>query len=268
MTMPEAPDPDRNFVASFARGLRVIHAFGNQHRPLTIAEVSHKTQIPRAAVRRLLHTLVALGYVRNNGSQFTLQAKTLQFAHDYLSSNALAIAGQLVVSKLSNEVHCFCGLAVLDGHELIIVCASNITSRASVDQVMPRLGNRMPLYCAAPGHVILGSFSEAELKVYFETVALKPFTYLTPVTPQAVRTQVEKVRSLVHALDDRTVSLKHRSMAAPIVDANGKLCAILMAIAQTGQFSTSALQKEVLPQLVQAAREMTAHTSPLKQATP
>ena len=129
---------------------------------------------------------------------------------------------------------------------------------------MPRLGNRMPLYCAGPGHVILGSFSEAQLKACFGTVALKPFTYLTPVTPQAVRAQVDKAKSLGYGLDDRTASLKHRSMAAPILGASGRLCAELIAIAQTGQFSTSALQKEVSPKLVQAAREMTPHASPLK----
>gem|GEM_PF-5088650 len=52
-------DPD--FMTSLARGLAVIQAFQERKRHLTIAQISHRTEIPRAAVRRCLHTLIKLG---------------------------------------------------------------------------------------------------------------------------------------------------------------------------------------------------------------
>jgi IclR helix-turn-helix domain len=61
---------NRSFVKSVARGMTVIHAFANASRPLSIAEVSHRVDVPRAAVRRMLHTLCELGYVRALGSLF------------------------------------------------------------------------------------------------------------------------------------------------------------------------------------------------------
>src|SRR4051812_17547425 len=53
---------DPSFMTSFARGMAVIRAFSDKRRTLTIAQISTETGIPRAAVRRCLHTLKVLGY--------------------------------------------------------------------------------------------------------------------------------------------------------------------------------------------------------------
>ena len=68
---------DPNFMTSLARGLAVIRAFSDQRRSLTIAQVSHRTGIPRAAVRRCLYTLRQLGYVDTDGNTFSLKPKVL-----------------------------------------------------------------------------------------------------------------------------------------------------------------------------------------------
>ena len=54
---------DPNFMASLARGLEVIQAFTPQRRQMSISQISQKTGIPRAAVRRCLYTLGKLGFV-------------------------------------------------------------------------------------------------------------------------------------------------------------------------------------------------------------
>ena len=54
----------RNFVMAFARGMLVIQAFGSAPQARTVAELSQRSQVPRAAVRSLLHTLAELGFVR------------------------------------------------------------------------------------------------------------------------------------------------------------------------------------------------------------
>lgn len=45
---------DPNFMLSLARGLEVLNAFSTQRQRLTISQLSQKTQISRAAVRRCL----------------------------------------------------------------------------------------------------------------------------------------------------------------------------------------------------------------------
>src|SRR5215471_19074368 len=69
---------DPNFMASLARGLAVIRAFTQQRRHLTIAQLSQRTGIPRAAVRRCLYTLSKLGYVAtDDGRTYALRPRIL-----------------------------------------------------------------------------------------------------------------------------------------------------------------------------------------------
>ena len=69
---------DPNFMTSLARGLAVIRGFTQQKRSLTISQLSQRTGIPRAAVRRCLYTLSRLGLVGSeDGKNFALRPKIL-----------------------------------------------------------------------------------------------------------------------------------------------------------------------------------------------
>ncbi len=69
---------DPNFMASLARGLEVIQAFTPQRPLLSISQISQKTGIPRAAVRRCLYTLSKLGFVyAEDGKNFQLRPRIL-----------------------------------------------------------------------------------------------------------------------------------------------------------------------------------------------
>ena len=64
---------DADFIQSLERGLSVIRAFEAEHPKLSLSEVAVRTGLSRAAARRFLHTLVDLGYMRADGSQFSLR---------------------------------------------------------------------------------------------------------------------------------------------------------------------------------------------------
>lgn len=73
-----------NFMLSLARGLEVLNAFTPQRQRLTISQLSQKTQISRAAVRRCLYTLAALGMVHSpDGRSYELLPRVLAVGHAY-----------------------------------------------------------------------------------------------------------------------------------------------------------------------------------------
>ena len=74
------------FVQSLERGLAVIRVFDVNHARLTLAEASRLTGLTRATVRRVLHTLAALGYVSTDGKSFELTPRVLDLGYAYLSS--------------------------------------------------------------------------------------------------------------------------------------------------------------------------------------
>src|SRR3989440_5223459 len=96
---------DPNFMTSLARGLAVIRAFTQQRRHLSIAQLSQRTGIPRAAVRRCLHTLTKLGYVgSDDGRGYALRPRILALGHAYLSSTPLATAVQPLLDRITREL--------------------------------------------------------------------------------------------------------------------------------------------------------------------
>src|SRR5579875_2149490 len=60
---------DPNFMASLARGLVVIQAFTPQTPQMTISQLSVRTGLSRAAVRRCLYTLCKLGFAGADEAQ-------------------------------------------------------------------------------------------------------------------------------------------------------------------------------------------------------
>src|SRR5450830_967640 len=104
---------DPSFMTSLARGLAVLTAFSDQRRTLTIAQISHKTGIPRAAVRRCLHTLKQLGYASSDANNYSLKPKVLTLGYSYLSSTPLAVSAQPCLDHISRTLHESCSLAVL-----------------------------------------------------------------------------------------------------------------------------------------------------------
>src|SRR5690606_41234415 len=63
----EAPKPGDSYVRSFARGLAVLRSFGADAPAQTLSEVAERTGLTRAGARRILLTLLSLGYVSVEG---------------------------------------------------------------------------------------------------------------------------------------------------------------------------------------------------------
>ncbi len=87
---------ETDFVSGFAKGLKVIEAFGETRQRLTIAEASKLTGLDRATVRRSLLTLAELGYAVYDGKFFTLTPKVLRLGHAYLAATPCRSSSSLI----------------------------------------------------------------------------------------------------------------------------------------------------------------------------
>src|ERR1700732_3567774 len=113
---------DPNFMTSLARGLTVIQAFTQKKRQLTISQLSVKTGLSRAAVRRCLYTLAKLGFAgSDDGSRYSLRPRLLKLSHTFISSMPLAASAQPVMRHLTEILHESCSIATLDGIDVVYV---------------------------------------------------------------------------------------------------------------------------------------------------
>jgi len=244
---------DPSFMTSLARGLAVVKAFSDQRRAMTIAQISHKTGIPRAAVRRCLYTLKQLGYADSEANNFFLKPKILTLGYSYLSSTPLTISAQPCLNMISRALNESCSLAVLDDSEVLYISRS-ATSR--VMSVALNAGSRLPAYCTSLGRVMLAAMSEPELQAYFEKVNLRAHTDRTIVSEQRLREILIEVRQNGYAIVEEELEIGLCSIAVPVRGASGATVAALNVGAQATRVTRAQFEQNFLPTLLNAASEL------------
>ena len=244
-------DPD--FMTSFARGLAVIRAFADSRKPQTIAQISQQTGIPRAAVRRCLHTLRQLGYVDAELNNFALRPKVLTLGYSYLSSTPLTIAAQPCLNAVSKALGESSSLAVLEEDQVLYV-ARAATSR--VMSVSLSAGSRLPAYCTSLGRVLLAHLPQAELDAYFARTDLQPRTEHTVTDEARLREVLAGVARDGYAINNEELELGLRSIAVPVRGASGRVLAALNVGAQAVRVTPDIMLSEFLPVLRKGAQEL------------
>jgi IclR family pca regulon transcriptional regulator len=244
---------DPSFMTSLARGLAVLRAFSDSARPQTIAQLSQKTGIPRAAVRRCLYTLKQLGYVDAELNNFSLRPKVLTLGYSYLSSTPLTVSAQPSLNNISRTLGESCSLAVLEDGEILYM------ARAAASRVMSvalNSGSRLPAYCTSLGRVLLSHLHADELDAYFAKTTLRPMTERTVTSPKRLREILAGVRQAGYAVNDEELELGLRSIAVPVRGASGTVHAALNVGVQAARVSVERLEKEFLPVLLRGAQEL------------
>ncbi len=245
---------DANFMISLARGLTVIQAFSAEKRHLTISQLSVKTGLSRAAVRRCLYTLAKLGFAGSDDSRhFSLQPRILSLGHSYISSMPLAASAQPVLRHVSEILQESCSIATLDGLDIVYVARANVTRIMSIDL---GVGSRLPAFCTSMGRVLLANLPPAELESFFGRLQLTSFTERTIVSAEKLRQALRMVLRNGYSLVDQELELGLRSMAVPIRNPNGKVVAALNVGVHAQRLSVQELHTRFLPQLQTAAQEL------------
>jgi IclR family transcriptional regulator, pca regulon regulatory protein len=251
----ESIERPAGYVRSLDRGLAVICCFSAEGPRLTLSEVARQTGLSRAAARRSLITLQALGYVGSDGRQFYLTPRVLTLGYAYLSSLSLADVAQSHLTDLANEVHESCSASVLDGLDIVYV------ARAATKRIMTislSVGTRLPAYATSMGRVLLAALSEGELDAYLDTATLTPLTDRTIVDQDRLYAEVEKTRNRGWCLVDQELEDGVRSIAVPVRDSVGRVVAAVNTSAHATRVPLSTLQKSFLPKLRDCAAAIDA----------
>ncbi|HJY78304.1 MAG TPA: helix-turn-helix domain-containing protein, partial [Burkholderiales bacterium] len=160
-------------MEAFARGLAVIRAFSAGHEALSISAVAARAGLTRAGARRLLYTLVELGYADASEGIFSLTPRILELGFSYLSSLTLHGLAQPLVERLARETNELCTMSVRDGDSAVYVV------RAEIRTPLARafgLGSRLPLFATSMGRVMLAGLADAELERFLAKARFQEFT--------------------------------------------------------------------------------------------
>ena len=242
---------DADFIQSLERGLAVIRAFGAEHPKLSLSEVAASTGLSRAAARRFLHTLVNLGYMRADGSQFSLRPKILELGYAYLSSQSLPEVAMPHLEQLVEQVRESSSVSQLDGDDVVYI--ARVPTRR-IMTVAISVGTRFPAYATSMGRVLLADRPDDWLDGYLTSVTLVRLTSHTIADPAALRAELARIRAQGWALVDQELEEGLRSVAAPIRDTEGRAIAAVNVSTHAGRRSVAEVLDDLLEPLLRTAR--------------
>lgn len=254
--VPEWPG-DPNYMLSLARGLAVIRAFGEGTTALGMADVARLTGISRAAARRCLHTLSVLGYATPVDGAYVLTPAVLGLGEAYLGSNAVTRAAQPALERISARLHESSSMAVLDGDDIVYV------ARVATQRILSvgiAVGSRLPAAVTSMGRVLIAHGEPAARARFLSRVKLERRTSHTIVDKNELATELDRVRRQGFAVVDQELELGLRSVAVPIVRADGQAVAAINVGVHVARADRRLLEGEILDALLEGAREIAAVT--------
>jgi IclR family pca regulon transcriptional regulator len=245
---------DPNFMTSLARGLIVIQAFTQQSPQMTISQLSIKTGLSRAAVRRCLYTLTKLGFAgAEDGSRYSLRPRMLTLSHTYTASNTLSSAAQPILERMSAALRESFSVATLDGEDIVYIARTSVSRVMSVDL---HIGSRLPAYCTSMGRILLAYLPSEQLENYLAKIELIPYTTRTVNTIEKLRLHLRNIRRNGYAICDQEYEVGLRSLAVPVFSPAGRAVATINLSGNAQRMSVMDMQTRYLPHLRNAASEL------------
>jgi IclR family pca regulon transcriptional regulator len=249
-----------DFIESLARGLEVITAFQPGCEAMSLSDVATATGLARPTARRILLTLVELGYVRADGARYTLTPRVLELGAAYVGSQGLWEVARPHLQELSAKTGESCSIAQLDGSDIVYV------ARVAVPKIVGlsvQVGTRFPALQTSLGKVLLAELDRDDLAAVLAQPTRSGLTPLWNPTAKERDAELRQVHARGWALTDQQLALGIRSVAAPIRDGQRVIAAVNVNT-HAAETTVEQLIDHHLPLLQRAAGEIGADFARLR----
>ena len=250
----------REFVEALARGIEVIRSFDTMHMAMSVSEVAARTGLARPTARRLLITLEHLGYVRSVDGVYSLTAQVLELGTAYISSLGVWDLARPHMEALVEKTHESSSMSQLDGSDIVYV------ARVAVPKIIAlsvTIGTRFPAVATSMGRVLLASLDDSALDSALAVPSLSGVVPRVAPGRDALEAELARVREQGWAMSDEQLSVGIRSVAVPVIGADGSVAAAMNVTTHAAETSIDRLLGEHLPRLLDAARAIGAEWSHL-----
>ncbi len=238
---------DKEFMATLAKGLAVLGAFGEQRPSMTLSQAAEASGLTRAAARRVLRTLTELGYVAQEGRQFSLAPRILELGFAYLSTQSWIDRAEPLMKELSHTLHESCSAAILQDSEIVYVARMPAPHRLMSTTIA--VGTRLPAFHTSLGRIQLGYLAEADLRARVAAATLKRHTRHTITDPEKLIARIRTDHAQGYSIVDEELEQGLRSIAMPVVTRAGVNVGAINLSAHAGRTTSADLRDRFLPRL-------------------
>jgi IclR family KDG regulon transcriptional repressor len=244
-----------NVSTTTLKALRVLEVVAAEPRSMSLAEVARAAELDKSATHRMLGTLGHAGYVRQDAEtrRYSLGYRVVTLSRNLLAENEVARGAREALERFAAQTGEGVHLAVLDGRETVLVQRVKGSQLVAVDF---QVGDRSELHCTSIGKALLAYQDQGFIDALVKR-GLEGRTSNTIVDGSRLHRELERVRSVGYAIDDRELYDNMRCVAAPVFERDAPVRMGISCSGPDGRFSLDYLEHLRGP-LLAAASELTA----------
>jgi DNA-binding IclR family transcriptional regulator len=208
-------------VSMIDRIVTILDAFEGP-QGLTLAQVVHRTGLPRSSAHRILEHLVKVNWLHRDDLRYRLGLRIMELGTQAGYQHQLRGAASAHLHELADRTGFTVHLAVLDGPEIIYL--DKLGGRFSL-RVPSRVGGRAPSSCTGVGKVLLAYAGEETLT----QLLARPLPSPTPVsigTERRLRAELAQIQDRGIAFDREESARGLTCVAAPVGTPGAPVAAI------------------------------------------
>jgi IclR family acetate operon transcriptional repressor len=251
-------------VQSVERALELLEALAEPGEAKGVSELARATGLPVATIHRLLATMVAGGYVRQDtGShKYTLGSHLIrlgeaaardfaQFARPYLTE----------LMEASGET---ANLAMFEDGQVAYV--AQVASRHHRVRMFTEVGRRVNPHTSGVGKVVLAFCPRPEVEALLARTGLPRRTPRTITDPARFLAELDKVAGQGYAIDSGEEEVGVRCLAVPVFGVGGSVAAMSVS-APEGRLQDRDIER-VLPEMLRISAALSAAFLTAANASP
>ncbi len=216
-----------NLVQAIERASSILDVLGQNHRGISVGELSAQVGLPKGTTHRILSSLAYFGYVQQDAKtrHYSLGFKLVELGNQLLNQLDFRKEAKPFLEDLSKRIQETVHLVILDQNEVLYIDKMESNDNPSGLRMASRVGSRTPAHSCAVGKVFLAHFSEKELDEFIKSTGLPKMTENTISDPARLKEHLKLVRSQGYVVDDEENEKGIRCVAAPIRNEIGTVIA-------------------------------------------
>ena len=238
-------------MQSVERALELFGAVVRADGTVGISELSSMSGLAVGTVHRLLGTLAARGYVRQDpeSRRYAVGYAAFDLASRIRRQSGLLPQAEPYLRELVDLTGESANMAILDGDAAMYV--AHVPSPRTV-RMFTEAGNRSPLHASGTGKVLLANLPDDRRESLLVGLSLGRHTPRTIVDADALRVELVGVRRAGFALDNGEFEEGVSCIAVPVRDGSG---GVVAAVSVSGPASrlTRARAESLAPRIREVA---------------
>ncbi|HEY0938714.1 MAG TPA: IclR family transcriptional regulator [Steroidobacter sp.] len=217
-------------IQSVEASWRLLDLLGRSHIPTGVTELAKTLGEPKAKIHRHLTTLKRLGVVEqiHGGDRYRLGWKLYQLGQVAFEHFDLKTIAEPFMARLRDEATQSVLLAIPTGIEGLLIANVDYAA-AGQPKISGVPGTVVPPGVSSTGRIIL-AFAKPAQQNEVLAAPLKAYTRRSITDPATIKERLQQIRERLYDYASEELTLGISTVAAPILDGNGRLLGIVSIV--------------------------------------